>query len=75
MYFGIIAEGRSDVAVIENILKGKLSVDGNDIQQSRNPTRRGAKGFRCYRSIYPFTPGLPGLGFSHHQTSCRQGKI
>ncbi|QTA80826.1 Uncharacterized protein dnl_31390 [Desulfonema limicola] len=33
MYFGIIAEGRSDVAVIENILKGMLSIDKNlDIQ-------------------------------------------
>ncbi len=27
MFIGIIAEGRSDVAVLENILKGKLSVD------------------------------------------------
>lgn len=32
MRVGIIAEGRSDAAVITNILKGKLGIDRSDIQ-------------------------------------------
>ncbi|MCK5522895.1 MAG: hypothetical protein KAI83_07150 [Thiomargarita sp.] len=31
MYIGIIAEGKSDLAVIRNILKGKISIDTSDI--------------------------------------------
>ncbi len=32
MYIGIIAEGKGDLAVITNILKGKLSVDKSDVE-------------------------------------------
>jgi len=32
MYMGIIAEGKSDLAVIKNILKGKLGIDSSQLQ-------------------------------------------
>ena len=32
MYIGIIAEGKSDLSVIKNILKGKLNIDSSDLQ-------------------------------------------
>ncbi len=32
MYIGIIAEGKSDLAVIKNILKGKLGIDSSQLQ-------------------------------------------
>ena len=32
MFIGIIAEGKSDLAVITNILKGKLGADGSEVQ-------------------------------------------
>ena len=32
MFIGIIAEGKSDLAVITNILRGKSGADGSEVQ-------------------------------------------
>jgi len=31
MYIGIIAEGKSDLAVIRNILRGKILIDSSNV--------------------------------------------